>query len=93
LTALIAVNAVLVAASLAGLMAARAQAQPGGQRARGNYVMVPGRVSGISGSAIYIVDSVNQELLALRYLRSTGKLDTFAYRNLAADSAQGAKSR
>lgn len=95
LAALVALNALLVAAALAGLLASRAQAQPGaaGQRARGNYLMIPGRVSGISGSAIYIVDSVNQELLALRYQRSTGKFDTFAYRNLAADSAQGAKSR
>lgn len=95
LAALVALNALLVAAVLAGLVTSRAQAQPGatGQRARGNYLMIPGRVSGISGSAIYIVDSVNQELVVLRYQRSAGRLDTFAYRNLATDSAQGAKSR
>lgn len=93
LSALVALNAALVAVTLAGLYAPRATAQGGSARARGNYLMVSGHASGVSGNVVYIVDSVNQELVALRYLRAPGRLEPLGYRNLAADSAQGAQSR
>lgn len=92
LSALLALNAALAALALAGLYAPRAWAQSP-PRARGNYLMVSGHASGVSGNVIYIVDSVNQELVALRYLRAPGRLEPLGYRNLASDSAQGAQSR
>jgi hypothetical protein len=93
LGALIAVNAVLAAAVLTGLLSPHAQAQPGGARARGSYLMVSGRASGVSGNVVYLVDSVNQELVALRYQRAAGKLEPMGFRSLAADSSQGAGAR
>lgn len=95
LALLVALNAALLCATLVGLLTPRAEAQPGGgvSRPRGNYLMVSGRASGVSGNIVYIVDTVNQELLALRYQRAAGRLDPFGYRSLAADSAQGGRTR
>ena len=93
LAALIAVNALLAAVTLAGLLTAHAQAQGGVPRARGSYLMVSGRASGVSGNVVYIVDSANQELVALRYQRASGRLDPLGYRSLVADSAEGGKAR
>jgi hypothetical protein len=95
LTVLVAVNALLACAVLAGLLSPRASAQPGGgiNRPRGNYLMVSGHATGVSGNLVYIVDTVNQELLALRYQRAAGRLDPLGYRSLAADSAEGARNR
>ncbi|HYC99917.1 MAG TPA: hypothetical protein VEB22_01715 [Phycisphaerales bacterium] len=93
LSALVAVNALLLAATLGALLTPRADAQVGSPRARGSYLMVSGRASGVSGNVVYIVDSVNQELVALRYQRAAGRLEPIDYRSIAADSAEGAKSR
>ena len=94
LAALVAVNALLAAAVIAGLLTPRASAQPGAiGRARGNYLMVSGHATGVTGNVVYIVDTVNQELIALKYQRSAGRLDPLGYRNLATDSSQGAKGR
>jgi hypothetical protein len=94
---LVAVNALLVCAAAAGLVASRAWAQPGGpgfqNRPRGNYLMVSGRASGVSGNLIYVIDTINREMVALRYQRAAGRLEPIAYRNLTADSAQGASGR
>jgi len=92
LGALVALNVVLAGAVVAALVTPRAVAQ-GPNRARGSYLMVSGRASGVSGNVVYIVDSVNQELVALRYQRAAGRLEPMGYRSLSADSAQGAGSR
>lgn len=94
LAVLVTVNSLLACAVLAGLLSPRASAQPGGvNRPRGNYLMVSGHATGVSGNIVYIVDTVNQELLALRYQRAAGRLDPLGYRSLAADSAEGARNR
>ncbi|MBY0309197.1 MAG: hypothetical protein K2Q09_10685 [Phycisphaerales bacterium] len=91
--ALLTVNALLLCAAGAGLLASAASAQPGPGRSRGQYLMVSGRATGVAGNVVYVIDSVNQELLALRYQLAAGRLETMGYRSLVADSAQGAASR
>lgn len=93
LRVLIAVNALLAGLVLMALVTPWAGAQGPGSRARGNYLMVSGRATGVSGSVVYIVDSVNQELVGLRYQQGAGRLEPFGYRNLAGDSSQGSRSR
>jgi hypothetical protein len=95
LAVLLTINGVLACAVVAGLLATRASAQPGGvgNRPHGNYLMVSGRATGVSGNLVYVVDTVNRELITLRYQRAGGRLETIAYRNLTSDSAEGAAGR
>ncbi len=87
---LIGVNAALLLA-LAGMSAWPAGAsQPGAAvpgRDRGQYTMVTGRMATGSGDAVYIVDAVNRELVALRWDNSRRALVGVGYRNLDADGA------
>lgn len=72
-----------VAIAAAGLPAGGAQPA---SRAHGQYTMVAGEVE-LPGeaSAVYVVDSVNQEMIAIRWNDSRQQLDWIDYRNLAAD--------
>lgn len=56
-------------------------------RPRGTYAMVAGGVNGANSAALYVVDTTNQELIALTYNASTRQVDGIGYRNLAADAA------
>ena len=55
-------------------------------RARGEYTMVSGRVTGGSSNAVYVVDANNQELLSLLWNQSGRGLDVIGYRDLHADA-------
>lgn len=58
-------------------------------RARGQYTMVAGELrSGPKTSAVYIVDSVNQEMVAVRWNDSRNDLDGLDYRNLDTDQTK-----
>ena len=50
--------------------------------------MVAGQAQGISESVIYIVDSTNQEILAMRWDRSRKALSGIGYRNMSVDSGR-----
>jgi hypothetical protein len=84
---LIALNALLVGALVIVALAPSAGAQGGVVRPRGEYTMVSGKFQGSVEDAIYIVDSSNQELIALRWDRSKKSMAGLGYRSLAADSA------
>lgn len=88
-TGLIALNAALVAALAMITLAPGASAQDGvARRPRGEYTMVAGRVQGVSESAIYVVDSTNQEILAMRWDRSRKTLTGLGFRSMAVDSGR-----
>jgi hypothetical protein len=55
-------------------------------RSRGQYTMVSAKAQGISESAIYVVDSSNQELLVVRWDRSRKQVKGIGFRDLAADA-------
>lgn len=82
---------------LALLVAAPATAQgtsPAAQaRARGQYVVVPGKSQGSPVGTFWIMDTVNEELVALRWDRSGQKLETMGFRDLVNDAAATGKGR
>jgi hypothetical protein len=80
--ALLAVNAALLVLLAAVTFAPNADAQA---RVRGRYTMVAGGVAGSVGEAVYIVDTINQELIAINYEYSTKRLKGIGFRNIAAD--------
>lgn len=62
-----------------------ASAQQGAGRARGLYTMVAGNVQGMEESAIYIVDTNNQEVIAMHWDQGQRVLATIGQRNMAND--------
>lgn len=88
---LIAINAALLVALAAVTFGPTAEAQRAG-RGRGEYTMVSGRMQGSPEAAIYIIDSSNLELVAVRWNRSRKQLDGIGFRDLA-DDQQGQTNR
>jgi hypothetical protein len=95
------VAALLIANALVGgyLLLPSADAQPStregardNSRARGDYTMVAGRTNQGGPSVVYIVDSSNQELVALRWDQTKKVMAGVGYRSLSNDS-RGAKTR
>lgn len=96
---LIALNMVLLGLLALITLAPGAGAQPGGAggaggggtapgqrpRAHGQYGVVAGRFQGGVEAAMYIVDSANEELLALRWDRSRKAISVLGYRDMAQD--------
>ncbi len=93
--ALLALNALLLAALAATTFAPVADAQrtTAPRRARGEYSMVSGQVQGLAEAAIYIIDSNNAELVAVRWDRSRRTLAPLGFRDLAADGRNRGGSR
>lgn len=91
--ALIALNAALLAVLGVVVLAPRADAQRAGGRPRGEYIMVAGEFVGGSAAAIYVMDTVNQEMVAVEWDNGQRGLAAIGYRDLAADSqaAPGAR--
>ena len=84
LRALVVLNGLLLCLLAAVTFAPTADAQ---YRARGAYTMSAGRVNGADSSAVYVVDTANQELIAVTYNPNTKVIDGIGYRNLAGDAA------
>ncbi|MEO1583264.1 MAG: hypothetical protein AAFR96_01675 [Planctomycetota bacterium] len=83
---LIAVNAGL--AAVVGVTA-MAPAQPGNERARGQYAIVGGEFLGGGGeNAVFILDSTNQDLIAVRWDRTRQSLAGIGYRDLSLDAQE-----
>ncbi len=88
--ALLALNGALIA--LLGFVTLGPDANAQGEsrdRLRGEYVLVGGDIPFGNENAIYILDSANQEMVAVRWTSSSGaagKLEAIGYRDLAADA-------
>lgn len=63
--------------------------KPSDLRARGDYTMVTGKTNSGGPSVVYLVDSANQEMVALRWDQSKQAMAGVGYRNLGADSRSG----
>lgn len=85
---LIAVNAALLLLLGAVTLAPQSAAQRGttGGRARGEYTLLAGKMSGASAHAVYILDSSNQDMVAVKWNESTKSLDAIGYRDLKEDA-------
>jgi ATP-dependent phosphoenolpyruvate carboxykinase len=82
---LVLLNAGLLLLLGAVTLAPASHAQRGGARARGDYAMVAGKITGSSAHAVFIVDSANQEMVAVRWSESSKSLDPIGYRDLKED--------
>jgi hypothetical protein len=60
-------------------------------RVRGDYTMVAGGVQGANANAVYVVDTVNQEMIVVSYEPSLKELVGVGYRNLTTDAASLAR--
>lgn len=84
---LLTLNAALLALLAAVTLAPDAGAQGGG-RLRGTYALVAGEADGSPDNVAYILDSTNQELLAVRWAATTGAqgdLEVIGARSLTQD--------
>jgi len=84
---LIGLNAALLLALLGVTLAPSADAQTAANssRARGEYTMVGGDVSGSTANALYIVDAANREIITLLWDTSRRRLQGVGYRDLVLD--------
>lgn len=57
-------------------------------RARGDYSMVAGRVVGGNAAGIYILDTVNQEMIAVRWNQANKAIEGVGFRDLTRDAQQ-----
>jgi hypothetical protein len=87
---LAALNIALLAVLALVSVAARAERGQPVVRGRGDYTMVGGKIQGGTGNAVYIVDSANQQLIAVRWNDSRKALEGIDYRNLAQDAGANA---
>lgn len=84
-TALVAVNLLLLAHLAGVLELPTAEAQNG--RARGKYLAVSGGVAGSESDAVWIVDTVNREMVTLTWDPNRKEILGIGYRDLDADAA------
>lgn len=84
---LIAANLALAASIALAALAVPARGLQPASRARGQYTMIAGELrGGGDASGIYIVDSINEEIVALRWNESHSQLDGLDYRDLEVDA-------
>ena len=90
LAGLIALNAAMLCLLGVVTFGAGAEAQV---RPRGLYTMAGGRVNGMLGDAVYIVDTVNQELIAVTFDPNEKQLNGIGYQNLRTASRLVTRNR
>ncbi len=66
-------------------LAPGAQARQPASRPHGQYAMVSAEVQGLTERAVVILDSANQQMVALRWDRSRKALAPLGYRDIGAD--------
>ncbi len=81
------VNAVLLAVLVVVRLPGVAHAQNAGNRPRGEYAMLAGRL-GEGGSVIYVTDSASGEMVALKWDSSRRTLSGLGYRPVGNDANQ-----
>lgn len=78
---------VLGAVTLApGAGAQPMRGEPQSQRVRGDYALVGGMSLGDNAATVYVLDSANRELVALRWNDSTKSLEGVGFRDLVRDA-------
>ena len=83
--ALVALNLTLLTLVAVVTFAPLTSAQVATNRARGEYSMVGGQITGGTPSVIYIIDSNNDEMVALRWNNGRSLLEPIGFRDLTSD--------
>lgn len=63
-----------------------AQAAEAPPRPRGSYALIGGEIQTGNSNAVYVIDSVNQEMIVLRWEDGRNVLSGIGYRDLNADN-------
>ncbi|MBX3382213.1 MAG: hypothetical protein KF864_01765 [Phycisphaeraceae bacterium] len=85
----LALNVVLLLALVWAVSVPDAWAQNSGSRvsrARGDYTMVSGKMGTGTGELVYVLDSSNQQVVALRWDSSRKRFNGVGHRDLSADA-------
>ena len=82
---LIALNAGLLAALGLVLYGPQALAQATGNRAPGEYVVIGGDMPGTTDGVVFVLDTVNREMIALEWNQSRNALEGVGYRDFTTD--------
>jgi len=90
---LIVLNAVLIGLLALVTLGPGARAQNAPARAPGEYLLVGGRMNGGNASAVWIIDSINQELITVRWDESRDNLRGIGFRDLDTDAQAQAGPR
>lgn len=91
--ALIALNVALLGVLGVVTLGPGAAAQNQQRRLMGEYTMVGGAAEGVTGNVVYILDSSNMQLVALRWDQTRKAVSGIGYRDLRDDRAAGAGQR
>jgi hypothetical protein len=86
---LITLNVLLLVALAAVSLAPDAGAQNAADRPRGSYTIATGDLRGANADAIFIIDSSNQEVVAMRYSESAKSLEGIDYAPLTPAANRG----
>ena len=52
----------------------------------GNYIAIPAKVNGVTSGVVYIVDTTQQELVAVTWDHNNNRVATLGYRNIKTDA-------
>ena len=81
---LIALNALLLVAFAAVSFVPESIAQT---PRSGHYIAIPAKVNGVTSGVVYIVDTAQQELVAVTWDHNNNRISTLGYRNIKTDAA------
>ena len=87
---LIGINAGLLMAAGAVHWAASPGLAQDDNRSRGSYMLIGGEIQGGDANAIYVLDTINEELIAVRWNHSRRELEQLGYRDVRRDTSQEA---
>jgi hypothetical protein len=87
-TGIITLNIVLLAVLVAAVLVPISDAR---QTSDSRYLALPSTASGIQTGVVYIMDTVQQEMVAVAWNHNKNRIMTLGYRNIASD-AQSAVS-
>jgi hypothetical protein len=91
---LIGVNAaLLLTLALVTIVPAQPLSPAAQGRPRGQYVMLPAKQLGNPIGIVYVLDSVNEELMALRWDRASQRLEVVGFRDMINDAGTPGKAR
>ena len=58
----------------------------------GHYIAVPAKVNGVTSGVVYIMDTSQQELVAVTWDHNNNRIATLGYRNIKTDTANALRN-
>lgn len=58
----------------------------------GNYIAVPAKVNGVTSGVVYIMDTTQQELVAVTWDHNNNRIAPLGYRNIKTDTTSASRN-